>query len=179
MRIGQGRADLPEEGERLVGVEADLMDDLGEVCALDEFHDEEEMPLRGLPELMDGDDVRVVELGHGAGLAAEAVHEGGVHADLQREELDGDEAVERDLPGLEDRAHAAAPEHGEHFVAREKAGHFRDRRRLPAVRAGAGHLRGVQAPREHLAGIQAAETRRQRAVRRREGVIGFRHGAEG
>jgi len=52
--------------------------------------------------------VEPVQLGHRAGFAAEAVGEVLVHAHFQREQFDGEEAIQLDLPRLIDRAHAAA-----------------------------------------------------------------------
>ena len=171
VRVGQRRADLPGERQRLLGIEPDLVNDLVQIRALDEFHDEEKVALRRLAEVMHGKDVRVVEPGHGPGLAHKTVHEILAHADLQRQDLDRDKAVQRDLPRLVHRAHPAAPEHLRHLVVRKKPRHVGDLRRDPAVRAGARHLHGLQPPREQFAGMQAAQICRDRSFRSRRHVV--------
>ena len=84
VRVVQRVADLAMMMvERLRGVEAGAVDDLVEIGALDELHDEVEVAFaRGLAEVVDGDDARVAELGEGAGFALEAVGECRVGADL-------------------------------------------------------------------------------------------------
>ena len=124
VRVVEGVADLGDEFEGLGGVQAGAVQDLAEVGAIDELHDEVEMacaarpstvlpsPLRrlGLAEIVDGDDAGVLELGEGARFAAEAGDELRVGGDFGGEELDGDGAVERGLAAFIDRAHAAVAE---------------------------------------------------------------------
>ena len=100
-----------------------------------------------------------------------------IHADLQRQQLDGAQPVERRLPRLRDRAHAAAPEQAEHFVAGEKPPGFRDLLRLPAVRAGTvRHPHGLHGARDHFIRRHAAEIGRRRGGRRRLGkIVRLRH----
>jgi hypothetical protein len=52
------------------------------------------------------DDVRVIELGHHAGFALEAVDKLFVVNQVASQYFEGDIAVEADLPGFEDRTHA-------------------------------------------------------------------------
>ena len=143
-------------------VETDSMDGVREVRALDVFHGEKEVPLRRRAKVVDGDDVRVVQLGHRPRLAAETVGEVFVHADLQGQELDGDEPIQLDLPRLVHRAHAAATEHPEHFVLRKKARDFRVARRRPLARATTRHLHRAHRAGEQLFGLVPANRRRQR-----------------
>ena len=56
---------------------------------------------------VDRDDVGVVQLGRGLGLALEALLGLGAHAQRGREDLQGHAALERDLAGLVDHAHTA------------------------------------------------------------------------
>ena len=52
------------------------------------------------------DDVRVVELGDGLGLGLEAQQGGGVGGQVGAEQLEGDLALERELPGEVDLPHS-------------------------------------------------------------------------
>ena len=56
----EGLGDLPRDGERLVDRDRSALQALGEVLALDELEDEEELPVR-LLEAVDGGDAGVVE----------------------------------------------------------------------------------------------------------------------
>ena len=76
----------------------------------DEGHDEvrDLLPLEGRrPEVVDGEDVRVLEPGHEAGLAEEALGEGRVGRDRVVDDLDGDRAVEGLVLGPPDFRHPA------------------------------------------------------------------------
>jgi hypothetical protein len=74
----------------------------------------------GLAHLVDGDNVDMAQAGDGLGLGLEAghFHPVGVHAGADH--LEGDEALEADLPGLVDDAHAAAAQPTEDLVARHE-----------------------------------------------------------
>ncbi len=71
------------------------------------LHDDEEQAVDAA-EVEDANDVRMVELGQGPGLAVEALGEGGVRAHRCGQHLDGDLPVQRGLLGQPDFAHAAA-----------------------------------------------------------------------
>jgi hypothetical protein len=64
---------------------------------------------------MDADDVRVAEPGQHAGLAVEALDEGGIPGEIVREDFQRHQAVELRLAGLVNRAHAAGPDEFEDF----------------------------------------------------------------
>ena len=123
----EGVADLGDDGEGFFGGDVAGVEEVAEGHAVDEFHEEEEdgggtegLRRRGtegggwaLSEFVDGDDVGVVELGHGVGFAGETLGKaacGGVAAHFGGEDFEGDEAVEGFLAGLVDGAHAAAAE---------------------------------------------------------------------
>lgn len=59
---------------------------------------------------MDRDDVGVHQLRGGARFAQEPVAKHRVSAEVPRQELDGNRALERDITGEKDDAHAAAPQ---------------------------------------------------------------------
>ena len=71
----QGVADLRHRVDRRLGVEALPLDELVEVSAFHELHDDVVMARVGLPEVVDLDDVRVIELRHRLRLALEALFE--------------------------------------------------------------------------------------------------------
>ena len=77
--------------------------------AADVLHAEEAGAV-GLADVVNLDDVRVRELGGGVGLAGEPGDEHRVGRPPLAHHLEGDVAVERELPGEVDRAHAAAAE---------------------------------------------------------------------
>ncbi len=72
-------------------------------------------------DLVDGHDVRVVEVGGGLGLGAEALHFRLGSETAGKDHLEGDDAVEADLPRLEDDAHAAAGDLFQQLVIAEVA----------------------------------------------------------
>ena len=137
VRVGKRGTHLPDDGKRLVRIEAHAVDDLVEVLPLHVVHDDEEVAGGGLAEIVDGDDIRVVQPRHDPRLALEIVRKAAVPADLERQQFDRDEAVERNLPRQIDCAHAAAADELLHLVAGEKAGGLLRGRRFPR-----GHHRG-------------------------------------
>lgn len=72
-----------------------------------------------LADLVDGDDVRVVEVGGGLGLGAEALDLGVAGEAAGENHLEGDGAVEADLPCPPHHAHAAARDFLEQLVVAE------------------------------------------------------------
>jgi len=70
-------------------------------------------------EVVNGDDVRMIELGERAGFTGEALGERRIAAPLGGQHLEGDESIELRLPGLVDSAHAALAEQAEDFQVRE------------------------------------------------------------
>ena len=156
VRVVERIADLRDEFERLGGVQAGAVQDLAEVGAIDELHDEVEMAFARLAEIVDRDDAGVLELGEGARLAAEAGDELLVGGDFGGEELDGDGAVERGLPAFIDSAHAALADEGFDGVLWEEAGEFFRGGWAPGGRA-CGRLRGVEGSGEEFGGIEGAD----------------------
>src|SRR5262249_42738567 len=102
------------------------------------FHDEVVVPAR-FAEVVDRDDVRVLQARQRAGFTDKTLGEGRVVAGLVRQDLQGHEAVELDLPRLVDRAHAAVADQPDDFELREMRGEFfhRWRREPAAARRGA------------------------------------------
>ena len=102
----QGVADLRDDLQGLGRLELAGPQCLADVDAVHELHDEI-IDVADMPEVMHADDVGMVELRKRFGFAGKAIGKPGVEADIGRENLDGDEAIERLLPGFVDRAHAA------------------------------------------------------------------------
>src|SRR2546430_3880050 len=151
-------------GQRALGIEEEA-----ERASLDELHRDEEDPAH-LPDAVDRDDVRMIELGHHARFALESL--GGLDAEteLRRQHLQGHRAPQPDLGRLEDHAHSPAcqlaldivfaREHHADAVEQrlgvvrldEDGGLMRVRRLGPATRAEVGTLRDRRAATEAVHG---------------------------
>ena len=124
-RVG-GREPLPGRDEALANLLPRVRLALGsgvdpalEAAAVDELHGHEH-PLAVGPDVVDGDDVGVAELGHRLGLAQEsalALGRGHGPGAAREQQLDGDLAVELGIVGGVDLPHAADAEPLEHDVA--------------------------------------------------------------
>jgi hypothetical protein len=101
----------------------------GQAAALDVIHREVVLPLL-LADLVDGDDVGVLEAGGGPGFLLEAAHVGFVGELPAQDHLQGDDAVEADLPRLEHHPHAAAGDLLQQLVVAEVAGGVQHRHGL-------------------------------------------------
>ena len=101
-----GVADLLEDLDGATGGEEVFADELEDIAAVDQFHDEDAVFFDDC-EFEDGGDVRVDEAGHGLGLGAEAVDGFAVAAGVWWEDFDGDGAVEVALKAGIDGAHAS------------------------------------------------------------------------
>jgi hypothetical protein len=71
------------------------------------------------PHVVEGEDVRVVERGHGPGLLLEAAQAVGVGDTLRGDDLDRHFAAEARVAGAVDLAHASGAEGREHLVGPE------------------------------------------------------------
>ncbi len=118
---------------------------LGEAAAADVLHAEVRLALVRAG-LVQGDDAGVLQLGGGGGLGVEAVAVVGVGESAAEDHLQGDGAVEADVAGLEDDAHAAAADLLDEFVVGEavegEAADVRDGPGLGAELAGAERVGG-------------------------------------
>ena len=118
LRVGEGEpvADLLHDAELLRDLrEGPLLDELPEVGSLEQLHRHVDRSLL-LAEVIDGDDVRVIEVGGGLGLLLEALTGFVVAADAFRDGLDGDEAPEHRVVGLVDLAHGPLADLAQDFV---------------------------------------------------------------
>ena len=115
--VGQGLAGLDDELEGfLLGVAFALFELVVDGLAFHVFHDEI-VEAVGLADVHRTDDVGVVELGGGLSFLVEAVDEFLVLAHALGEDLDGHDAVQGNLAGLEDRGHRAGAQLGKNLVA--------------------------------------------------------------
>ncbi|MFT3917397.1 MAG: hypothetical protein QM704_25915 [Anaeromyxobacteraceae bacterium] len=110
------RVRLPDRGEDLranphhaLGRERELVgQEPGEAAPAHELHREEGHALVGPAEVEHGDGVRVAEPGRRPRLALEALRHGRVVVEADLEELHRHGAIEGEIGGAEDAAHAAA-----------------------------------------------------------------------
>ena len=124
-------ADLRDDRQRLLGRQPPGLLDLAQVAAVHEFH-HQVMQRARLPEIMHGDDVRMVQAGQGAGFAVEPLGKAGVACCGRRQDLQRHQPVQGRLPGLIDRAHAALADELKDFELGEQLGDLRHRRRHKA-----------------------------------------------
>jgi len=104
--VGEAAADGDHQVGRLVRIDPHAVGRVVERFPRHILHHDVEHAA-DLAGVVDGDQVRVVEPGHRAGFGGERLAEGCVRAELGREDFDRDVAVERLLPRLIHRAHAA------------------------------------------------------------------------
>jgi hypothetical protein len=107
------------QGRRLAYRPGSAVEALGEAAALDELQ-RQKRPAVGLAHLVDLDDVGVVQARHRPGLAGEALPLLRAGALVGADHLEGHDAVQAELPGLEDDAHAAAAQLPQHLVALDR-----------------------------------------------------------
>jgi hypothetical protein len=93
-------------------------DQAGERLALHQLH-REEVDAVGVLDRVDGDDIGVVQRGNRLGLALEAPEAVGVGRHLQRQDLEGDTAVQPGVFGGVDLTHSAFAERGDDVVVAE------------------------------------------------------------
>ena len=121
-------ADPRDDGERLARGQAFALEQLAQVHAIDELHQEEKQ-VAAAAEFVERDDSRVVEFRQCAGLAGKTFGKRGIAGDGGGQDFQGDDPVEFGLPRLVNRAHAAAANEFEDFQRREKRREFLDRGR--------------------------------------------------
>ena len=113
---------------------------LGQARAFDQLHAEEVLAFV-FADLVDGHDIRMVEVGSSLGLSIKTPHVRGRSQLTSQDHLESDDAVQAYLPGLVDHAHAAAGDFFQQFIIAEIANArqpIRARRFLGADRGVAG-----------------------------------------
>src|SRR5262245_59616765 len=88
---------------------------VGEAAALDEVHGEIELSLM-LADLVDGDNVRVLEVSGGTGLGVKALQVLLAGELPRKDHLEGDHAIKADLARSENNAHPAAGDFIQQFI---------------------------------------------------------------
>ena len=114
----QRLANLRHDGQRLLRRDLPRLQQLAQVHAVHEFHQQVIEPVR-LAEVVDRDDVRVVQPGQRLGLARNRSANFGSASCLRRQDLQRHQPVQLGLAGLVNHAHAAAAEAFEDFELRE------------------------------------------------------------
>ena len=109
VRAAHGLSQRNRHVEETIQIETTFRDVLGEGLALHKLHRDEMDPV-GLFDGMDGDDVGVLERGHGLGLALEALAALGVASELLGQHLERHVAVEPGVAGAVHLAHATLAE---------------------------------------------------------------------
>ncbi len=102
-------ANLRHDGQRLRGREPSGLHGLAQIHAIHVFHHQIVEAAR-LAEVEDADDVRMIQAREHATLAIEALGELRIVRERIGQQLERDETVEVRLAGLEDEAHATAPD---------------------------------------------------------------------
>ena len=101
------RRDARADVDRQLGAQPGLhVEQLAQALAVDELHDDGLAALV-LEDVVDGDDVRVGQPGHGDGLTAETLGDDRVGGQARLEPLEGDLAIERDVGGEPHLGHPA------------------------------------------------------------------------
>ena len=127
-RAGDGRHQ-GRGGARVRGVSPDVR---RQAPAVDELHAEVMVPFV-LADLVDGHDVRVIEVRRGLRLQAEPLQVVGGREPAGPDHLQRQHAVQADLPRLEDDPHAALGDHLDQLVVAEVADPAVDRGRRAAA----------------------------------------------
>src|SRR5262249_20299635 len=142
----QSVADLANDGQRPFGRQAARLHELAQVEAVHILH-EEVVHAADLAEIVHGDNLRMADACQGAGFAHEALRKGGVLPGERRQDLERDQSVKLDLPGLVNRAHSTLAEKLYDFELRKIEAKLFDRRdgRRLRKRSGAGQGLGRSA----------------------------------
>jgi hypothetical protein len=123
MGVLQRLTDCGNDCQCLLWLQFSIAQHVAKVHSVDELH-HQEIQSSGLAEVVDGDDMRMVELRKQLRLTCEAPGEAGIVFPLRSEDLDGDQAVERFLPRLVNDPHAAPTEAFDDLELREFPGDF-------------------------------------------------------
>jgi tRNA A-37 threonylcarbamoyl transferase component Bud32 len=117
VRRPEGPADLQEDGDRPGQRHRPVpVEDARQALPVERLHDEVGLPLRGVPEVEDLDDVLLPDLAGGPRLVLEAVHQLGVVGVLGPEHLHGHPLAQRDVLGEVDAPHAPLAQPRQHAV---------------------------------------------------------------
>ena len=166
MSVLEGFADGRDNGQRFLGVKPVRPEDLAQVDAIHEFH-QQKIERAGLPEIVDGDNIWMAQARQCLGFALESLGETLVAGALGREHLESHKTFELRLAGFEDNAHAALADERKHFELRERGSHCLDIRRLRTSWFGRLHGAGHKAARAKTFGRRLRErlaTRRTRVI---------------
>ena len=92
------------------------VDDLVKVRTLDKLHDEKQMPLFGLPELINRDNVRMGQVSHRLGFQAESFGKLAIPTHLQRHQFDRHRPRQSCLASFVNGSHSTVRNQGQDFI---------------------------------------------------------------
>ena len=118
VNILQCVANLGDDRQGLLGRKLTCLHGLAEIDAIHELHHQKEKR-SGLAKVMDGDDVRVVQLGEQSALAGDPFGKGRIGGQFFGEDLKGDIAFEFGLSDTVDEAHSASADEFFEFEIRK------------------------------------------------------------
>ena len=139
MGVLHGQGDLLHELGRPSRGRVALGDRLGQARPLDEPHAEVVLPV-SLANFVDGHDRGMVEAGGSLGLGTETANLGVVGELTGQDHLEGDHAIQAELPCLEHHAHATAGDLAKDLIVAEARSHGFSRRGLSIL----GHIALVE-----------------------------------
>jgi hypothetical protein len=144
MGVGECVGDVAHGAARFVDRQrAVVVEAFGEVVAADVRHHEVHEAFRFV-DAVDVDDVRMVELCGGFGLAQEARLDLAAERELRRQDLDGDDALQTFVFGAIDNAHPATADLAVQLVVlTQRALHVRAQLGVRGRYGGVGHSRGL------------------------------------
>jgi hypothetical protein len=120
MRCGQRRSDLDAYIQYFLDGEGFAQQVLAQRLTFDEFRGDEQVLFR--PNLVDGQNVRVVQTRCGKGLTFEALQSIFVGGEIRMQDFDGDSPGQIEVVGEVDLAHATRTQRGANLVATKGVG---------------------------------------------------------
>ena len=140
--VGEALADAGDEADHFVWLDRMTVGAVEKRLTRHELHDDEEHAVH-FAEVVDADEVRVVEPCHAFRFGFEARAEHRVLAELARQDLDGDRAIERFLHGAIDGTHAAGGDEAFDVICRKQRRQLIDFRCLENDLGGFAHVTGA------------------------------------
>ncbi len=167
MRAVQPLADLAHDADEPRGLHRGALVGRHEIVAVEQLHREEQPAVGQLAEVVDLDDVARAQARGGTRLVAEHLHHLRLLAEIEAEDLQRDLALDVDVLGLVDDAHAAFAEPAQDPIPR--AGHDTACREAQLRRLGPGLAEPLGALHARADPIRTLTLRRNRRGRGRVG----------
>jgi len=155
--IVQRFANLDRKLQCLAGGQRARADEAREIGPIDKLHDDVRMAVRSQPEVVDGDDARMLEPTEDLGLTLEAGEEIFLGHQFRRQQFDGDGTVQRRLNSFVNRAHPSVPDEPLDAVLRQQLREDLWSRRSPHPRIARGRLSGFQGACQQVGGVDSLQ----------------------